>query len=118
MIDSEASMRARLTRRSEQAAEDKSAMKDAEEAKIDAGKKVAGNGVVKRVRSEQRKLKLQHEPIEALGWPAMSMDFAVADGVDLSDLSVDDIVMVQLQQRDDRYLITSIHIMNTDSSNI
>ncbi len=117
LIDSEASMRASLTRMSEPAAEDKSAMQDAEEAKIDAGKKVAGNGVVKMVMSEQRKLKLQHEPIEALGWPAMSMDFAVADGVDLSDLSVDDIVMFQLQQRDDRYLITSIHIMNTDSSN-
>lgn len=117
LIDSEASMRASLSRMSEPAAEDKSATPDAEKSKVDAGKKVAGNGVVKMLMSEQRKLKLQHQPIEALGWPAMTMDFAVADGVDISELSVDDVVMFQLEQRDDRYLITSIHIMNTDSSN-
>jgi Cu/Ag efflux protein CusF len=42
----------------------------------------------------------------------MTMDFSVAEGVDISDLSVDDNVMFQLEQRDDRYLITSVHKMD------
>ncbi len=111
LIDSEASMRASLTRLSEPAGEDMSDMQDAE-GSMDAGKKVSGSGVVKMVMSEQRKLNLQHEPIEDLGWPAMTMDFAVADGVDISGLSVDDNVMFQMEQRDDRYLITSVHKMD------
>lgn len=112
LIDSEASMRASLTRMTEPAAEDMSDMQDAEQSKIDSAKKVSGNGVVKMVMSDDRKLNLQHEPIEDLGWPAMTMDFSVADGVDISDLSVDDNVMFQLEQRNDRYLITSVHKMD------
>ena len=112
LIDSEASMRASLTRMSEPAGEDMSDLQDADESKIDAGKKVSGSGVVKMVMSEQRKLNIQHEPIEDLGWPAMTMDFAVANGVDISGLSVDDNVMFQLEQRNDRYLITSVHKMD------
>ena len=114
LIDSEASMRASLTRMSEPAAEDMSDMKDSEatknvSGKVDAGKKVSGSGVVKVVMSEERKLNLQHKPIDDLGWPAMTMDFDLADNVNISDLSVDDNVMFQLEQRNDRYLITSVH---------
>lgn len=107
LIDSEASMRASLTRMSEPTGEDMSDMQDAEESI-----KVSGSGVVKMVMSEDRKLSLQHEPIEDLGWPAMTMDFSVAEGVDISGLSIDDNIMFQLEQRNDRYLITSVHKMN------
>ncbi len=112
LIDSEASMRASLTRMSEPASEDMSDMQDTKEPKIDAGKKVSGSGIVKMVMSKDRKLNLQHEPIEDLGWPAMTMDFSVAEGVDIGDLSVDDNVMFQLEERNDRYLITSVHKMD------
>jgi Cu(I)/Ag(I) efflux system membrane fusion protein len=118
LIDSEASMRASLTRMSEPAGEDISNMQGGEEPKVDAGKKVSGSGIVKMIMSEDRKLNLQHKPIEDLGWPAMTMDFAVAEDVDISNLSVDDNVMFQLEQRDDLYLITSVHEMNeTKNSN-
>jgi Cu/Ag efflux protein CusF len=43
-------------------------------------------GVVNRVDSTQHKINLTHEPIQALGWPSMTMDFAVAPSVDLSAL--------------------------------
>ena len=117
LIDSEASMRASLTRMSEPAGEDMSDMQDTEAAKnksdkTDTGKNVTGNGVVKMVMSDEKKLNLQHEPIKDLGWPAMTMDFDVADNVDISGLSVDDNVMFQLEQRNDRYLITSVHKMD------
>ena len=112
LIDSEASMRASLTRMSEPVGEDMSDMQDTEKSEMVTVKKVSGSGVVKMIMSEDRKLNLQHEPIEDLGWPAMTMDFSVADGVEISGLSVDDNVMFQLEQRNDRYLITSVHTMD------
>lgn len=111
LIDSEASMRASLTRMTDPADDDMSDMQDTGESI-----KVSGSGVVKMVMSEDRKLNLQHEAIEDFGWPAMTMDFSVAEGVDISDLSVDDNVMFQLEQLNDRYLITSVHKMDTGNS--
>jgi len=122
LIDSEASMRASLTRMAEPAGEDMSDMQNADSsvntpAEMDAGKTVSANGVVKVIMTEDRKLNLQHEAITDLGWPAMTMDFALEDGVDINGLSVDDKVLFQLQERDDRYLITSVHKMDTSNSN-
>jgi len=113
LIDSEASMRASITRMSEpqESESGMSDMSDATESKI-----VSGSGVVKVVMAEDRKLKLQHEPIKELGWPAMTMDFILADDVDISNLSVDEKVMFVLEERDDRYLITAIHEMKAGGS--
>jgi len=116
LIDSEASMRASITRMTEPASDDMSAMQNAEESKNDTAKKVSGSGVVKMVMSKERKLNLQHKPIEDLGWPAMTMDFSVAEGVDIGGLSADDTIMFELEERDDRYLITSVHKMDTDKA--
>lgn len=41
-------------------------------------------GTVNSVDAVQHKINLSHGPIPALGWPAMTMDFAVAPSVDLS----------------------------------
>ncbi len=103
LIDSEASMRGSITRMAEPEQADISMQKNL---------KVSGSGVVKAVLSDEHKLNLQHEPIEALGWPAMTMDFIVADDVSISELLVDDNVMFQLEQQEGRYLITSIHKMD------
>ncbi|MFC1457847.1 MULTISPECIES: copper-binding protein [Microvirga] len=43
-------------------------------------------GTVASVNTEQRKVKLNHEPIPAIGWPAMSMEFAAAPSVDLTQV--------------------------------
>ena len=114
LIDSEASMRASLNRMSEQKNNGVSDMSEMEtEAVL---KTVTGSGVIKAVKADENKLNLQHEPIEDLGWAAMTMDFELADDVDISELSVNDKVMFQLQQRDDRYLITSVHKMDAADS--
>ena len=42
-----------------------------------------GTGTVKSVDATARKINLSHDPIPAIGWPAMTMDFAVAPNVDL-----------------------------------
>jgi Cu/Ag efflux protein CusF len=44
---------------------------------------VHGAGTVNSVDPAQRKLNLSHGPIPQIGWPAMTMDFAVAPSVDL-----------------------------------
>jgi len=110
LIDSEASMLASLNRMSD--ADSSGALGDGESEQGSDSKTVSASGVVKAVNASEFTLNLQHEPIEALGWPAMTMDFSVAEGVDISGLSVDEKVMFQLEKRDDKYLITSVHAMN------
>jgi|SRR4051794_6820163 Cu(I)/Ag(I) efflux system protein CusF len=41
-------------------------------------------GTVNTVDPGQRKINLSHNPIPSIGWPAMTMDFAVAPTVDLT----------------------------------
>src|SRR3954454_14064301 len=45
---------------------------------------VTAAGTVKKVGPRTRTVNLSHGPIPAINWPAMTMDFAVAPGVDLS----------------------------------
>src|SRR5262245_52986911 len=47
---------------------------------------VQGTGTVKSVEASSLKVNLSHDPIPAIGWPAMTMDFAVAPSVDLGAL--------------------------------
>jgi Cu(I)/Ag(I) efflux system protein CusF len=42
-----------------------------------------GVGTVNSVDPAQHKINVSHEPISEIGWPAMTMDFAVAPNVDL-----------------------------------
>jgi Cu(I)/Ag(I) efflux system membrane fusion protein len=119
LIDSEASMRASLNRMSEPDSSEGSNMSNMEsDANSNPGSKVvSASGVIRVIKADEHKLNLQHEPIEELGWPAMTMDFSVADDVDISELSANDAVMFQLEQRDDNYLITSVHKMNPGKIN-
>ena len=41
-------------------------------------------GTVNSVDAAQHKINMSHKPIPSIGWPAMTMDFAVAPSVDLS----------------------------------
>lgn len=41
-------------------------------------------GTVNSVDQAQRKVNVSHDPIPSIGWPAMTMDFAVVAGVDLA----------------------------------
>jgi Cu(I)/Ag(I) efflux system periplasmic protein CusF len=45
-----------------------------------------GTGTVTSVNAAQRRIGLNHEPIPAIGWPAMSMELAVAPSVNLQAL--------------------------------
>src|SRR3954452_16034076 len=45
-----------------------------------------GTGTVTAVNAAQRRIGMQHEPIPAIGWPAMAMEFAVAPSVNLQGI--------------------------------
>jgi Cu/Ag efflux protein CusF len=68
-----------------------------------------GTGTVKAVDAAQRTVTLSHGPIAALGWPAMTMDFPVAGGVDLQNVSPGMRVNFRIEHgADDRYVIQSL----------
>jgi Cu/Ag efflux protein CusF len=52
-----------------------------------AVEKASGEGVIKGVKTDERKIQIAHGPIAALKWPAMTMAFGVAPNVDLAGLA-------------------------------
>ena len=66
-------------------------------------------GVVNALLLNQRKLNISHEPIEALGWPAMTMDLALADEVSFKGLTAGQKIDFVLRQLDEvTYVISSL----------
>lgn len=110
LIDSEASMRASLSRMSKADNDSNSDMSTMESESH--AMTISAVGVIKAIKPKEHKLNLQHDPIEELGWPAMIMDFKVIDDIDISKFSIDDVVMFELEKRDSHYLITSVHKTN------
>ena len=98
LIDSEASLQASIRRMGEPTA-----------SVSDGSETVTGTGVLKALLPNQQKVNMHHDPIEAIGWPAMTMDFRIKKDVDLEGLQPEDPVMFQLEQTGDGYVISSIH---------
>ena len=66
-------------------------------------------GVVNTVEGASRIVNVTHEPIAALGWPAMTMDFPVAKGAKLDGLKPDSKIRFRLRQGEDgRYQIEAL----------
>ena len=55
-------------------------------------------GVVQQVKPEEGKVKISHEPIAALGWPAMTMYFRVKDKAVLEGVAAGDKVRFELEK--------------------
>ena len=53
---------------------------------------IQATGEVRGLNARAGKVKLKHDPIPVLGWPAMVMDFKVQDGRLLNGLKVGDAV--------------------------
>jgi Cu(I)/Ag(I) efflux system periplasmic protein CusF len=65
-------------------------------------------GIVKKVDSAGLRITLRHEPIAALGWPAMTMPFAVKDRKILESLRPDQKVEFTFVQNGGAPVITAI----------
>lgn len=105
LIDSEASLSGVLARLSEQAMPP---MKVVQEMARGSGKVVA-------IDAAAREITLAHDPIPALGWPAMTMGFKVNDAIPLQQLHPGDAVTFDLKgNADGEYSVE--HIEKTGAS--
>jgi len=97
LIDSEASARSSMMRMSEPARA------------MPASRQVTGSGILIEKKPDQGMLNIEHDAIEQLGWPAMTMDFELDHGVDVSGVKKGDRVTFSMEERGQSYRITSIH---------
>ncbi|HEY9197869.1 MAG TPA: efflux RND transporter periplasmic adaptor subunit [Gammaproteobacteria bacterium] len=117
LIDSEASIKASALRMQGAATPTAGAGVDAAaeqkpKAQTEPEQSIGGEGTVTAVMADHSMLTLDHAPIEALGWPAMTMDFNVAPEVDLSGIKVGERIHFMLEQDEDgAYRIGVIHEM-------
>lgn len=80
-------------------------------AQADSGAKPSGTGTVHSVDAERRIVNLSHDPIPAIGWPAMTMDMTVAPSVDLSAVAPGSEVAFTLERdADGLYMIDSLDL--------
>lgn len=66
-------------------------------------------GSVQSIDLASRTLMVAHQPIPEWQWPAMEMEFTVAEGVDISKLAEGQTLHLQVMQEGDEYRITTIH---------
>jgi len=59
---------------------------------------VKGVGVVNEVKAADGKLNITHDPIPAIGWPTMTMDFRFGEGVELGALKTGDPIAFTLKR--------------------
>ncbi len=68
-----------------------------------------GTGRINNVDEDKRTINITHDPIKALGWPKMKMEFPVDKSVDLSGLKAGDAVSFTLKpSANDDYSINTI----------
>jgi len=58
-------------------------------------------GTISDVLSPSRTLTINHQPVEEWNWPGMTMNFSVADGIDISTLTNGQVIEFELQQTPD-----------------
>jgi Cu(I)/Ag(I) efflux system membrane fusion protein len=76
-----------------------------------------GSGWVESVDEAQRRIRISHGPIDALGWPGMTMEFEVVDqaDADLAALRTGQDVRFQLQQVESgRFVIMAVGSRDAD----
>lgn len=66
-------------------------------------------GKIEDVMADMAMLTITHDPIKALDWPTMRMDFEVAEGIDVSAFESGQMIEFELKKQGDwDYLITTI----------
>lgn len=117
LIDSEASLNASLLRLSlegERMIEPAADMIGTDG--MDApGPVITGRGVIESIMTGHNMIRLAHEPITALGWPAMVMSFTYSDEVEAEGLSAGQRVEFSLTELTDgtggNYVISSVRVL-------
>lgn len=64
-------------------------------------------GEITKVMTDHKMLTISHQPIKAWDWPGMTMNFTVADKLNMADFSQGEAIEFKIEkQADDSYLIT------------
>jgi Cu(I)/Ag(I) efflux system membrane fusion protein len=70
---------------------------------------IQGQGIIKAIDVKKHQLTISHQPIKALQWPAMTMDFKADTAVDLSKFNVGNTIHFTLKKTDkDEWMIMSV----------
>lgn len=69
---------------------------------------ISASGTVKSIASDHMSLRIFHNPISALNWPAMNMPFDVADPELVSSLRVGDKINFDFVQKEGSNVIVKI----------
>lgn len=104
LIDSEASMKASINRMTDPKSVDNSG-----DGMAGMNMPAKGKGIITSIMVDHGMLTLQHEAIESLGWPKMTMDFTTQEGLSLKGFAKGDAVEFELMKSADNYLISAIH---------
>jgi len=105
LLDSEASLAGSIERL------DALPQEQSEEAPVTA----LGSGWVEAVEPGAHRVKISHGPIDALGWPAMIMEFEVEPDVELASLKAGQDVRFQLRQADSgRFVVTAVSLPGSE----
>lgn len=92
---------------------EKAEEKHAEAATPVDAKSIQATGKINSVDVANGSINVTHDPIKALGWPKMKMEFSVAKGVDLSGLKTGDAVSFSLKpEGEDNYVVVKINKAN------
>lgn len=67
-------------------------------------------GVVKSVDKVARKITIAHEPVPALGWPAMTMNFAFEDASLAEEVKAGDKARFDFRNEGNTYVIVDIEV--------
>jgi Cu(I)/Ag(I) efflux system protein CusF len=67
---------------------------------------VSATGVVEQMKADQGKVKINHDPIAALGWPRMTMFFRIKDKAVLEGIVAGDKVRFELEKDAAGWMIT------------
>jgi len=81
-------------------------------AEAEPERRIMAGAVVRGVDPSARTLRLEHDPIPELDWPAMTMNFRVRDSVAIGDLAAGQAIHFSMVRDGDAWVIDRIHVMN------
>ena len=108
LIDSEASLKASIARMSSSNDSMSSDGTTGMKAEMVKSKKIMGTGILKELMPNKNKINMAHDPIPALDWPDMVMDFDLKENLSLKGLNKGDKVEFELEKGENGYMIKSI----------
>ncbi|RCU51040.1 efflux RND transporter periplasmic adaptor subunit [Corallincola holothuriorum] len=80
-----------------------------------ASENVWAEGLVTAMNPSVRTVTIDHKPVEAWEWPAMVMDFHVADSIELEQLQPGTSLHFEISKIESGYRIVGIHVMGNAS---